>query len=49
MSDIVSLPPWAHGNPEVFVATMREALESEHVSEKLPDWIDLIFGSAAIR
>ena len=50
----VDLPPWAHGSPEVFVRTQREALESEHVSQHLHQWVDLIFGSkqrgeAAVR
>jgi Beige/BEACH domain len=40
----VELPPWAKGSPERFVEVMRAALESEHCSEMLPDWIDLIFG-----
>eukprot|EP00916_Digyalum_oweni_P012010 GHVL01019890.1.p1 GENE.GHVL01019890.1~~GHVL01019890.1.p1 ORF type:complete len:855 (+),score=181.88 GHVL01019890.1:170-2734(+) len=40
----VQLPPWAEGNPEKFLLTMREALESDIVSQDLPDWIDLIFG-----
>ncbi len=26
----VSLPPWAKGSPETFVAKQREALESEY-------------------
>eukprot|EP01071_Lankesteria_metandrocarpae_P009361 Lankesteria_metandrocarpae@DN5184_c0_g1_i1.p1 len=40
----VALPPWAHSNVSTFLRIMREALESEHVSARLPDWIDLIFG-----
>ena len=40
----VELPPWAKGSPEVFVETMRAALESEHVSARLHHWIDLVFG-----
>ncbi|CAK8986108.1 BEACH domain-containing protein B (BEACH-domain homolog B) [Durusdinium trenchii] len=43
----VELPPWAQGSPHRFVATMREALESEHVSQHLHQWIDLIFGFKA--
>ncbi|EQC41942.1 hypothetical protein SDRG_00794 [Saprolegnia diclina VS20] len=39
----VELPPWAH-SPREFVAKLREALESEHVSAHLHEWIDLIFG-----
>lgn len=40
----VILPPWAKGDPRVFIAKQREALESPHVSKHLPKWIDLIFG-----
>ncbi|KAJ3445193.1 beige/beach-related [Anaeramoeba flamelloides] len=40
----VILPPWANGSPYEFIRTMREALESEYVSEHLNEWIDLIFG-----
>lgn len=40
----VALPLWAKGSPEAFVKTLREALESEHVSNNLHHWIDLIFG-----
>lgn len=39
----VKLPPWADG-PHDFVTKMRAALESEHVSAKLHEWIDLVFG-----
>ncbi|CUG92603.1 Hypothetical protein, putative [Bodo saltans] len=42
--DAVTLPPWAQGSPHVFVAVMRMALESEHVSQRLHKWIDLVFG-----
>jgi len=37
------LPPWA-ASAEGFVEQHRAALESEHVSEHLHLWIDLIFG-----
>eukprot|EP01083_Nonionella_stella_P006087 17617_1 len=40
----VKLPPWAHQSPQTFIVTMRSALESEHVSAHLHEWIDLIFG-----
>ncbi|KAJ7525246.1 hypothetical protein O6H91_17G043300 [Diphasiastrum complanatum] len=40
----VALPLWAKGSPEEFVRKNREALESEHVSGILNQWIDLIFG-----
>ena len=39
----VELPYWATG-PEDFVAQHRAALESEHVSAHLHEWIDLVFG-----
>lgn len=42
--DDVQLPPWSEGSPRKFVETMRAALESDHVSESLHHWIDLIFG-----
>ncbi|CAK9169218.1 unnamed protein product, partial [Ilex paraguariensis] len=41
--DLVQLPPWAE-NPVDFIHKHRMALESEHVSEHLHEWIDLIFG-----
>lgn len=42
--DTVELPPWAKGDPKIFIARHREALESEHVSRHLHQWIDLVFG-----
>ncbi|KAL8933905.1 MAG: hypothetical protein Q9216_006161, partial [Gyalolechia sp. 2 TL-2023] len=42
--DTVALPPWAKGDPKIFIAKNREALESEYVSKNLHHWIDLIFG-----
>lgn len=40
----VQLPPWAKNSPSNFISKLREALESEYVSENLHHWIDLIFG-----
>ncbi|KAH8660641.1 hypothetical protein BGZ60DRAFT_530657 [Tricladium varicosporioides] len=42
--DTVQLPPWAKGDPKIFIAKHREALESPYVSKHLHQWIDLIFG-----
>lgn len=42
--DDVKLPPWANGEPKIFIAKNREALESPYVSQHLHEWIDLIFG-----
>ncbi|KAK3330480.1 hypothetical protein B0H66DRAFT_598017 [Apodospora peruviana] len=42
--DNVELPPWAKGDPKIFIAKHREALESPYVSQKLHQWIDLVFG-----
>ncbi|KAH7037609.1 LOW QUALITY PROTEIN: WD repeat and FYVE domain-containing protein [Microdochium trichocladiopsis] len=39
--DHVELPPWAKGDPKIFIAKHREALESP---QHLHSWIDLIFG-----
>lgn len=41
--DDVILPPWSK-DPFEFIRLHREALESEFVSDKLNEWIDLIFG-----
>lgn len=43
-SNDVVLPPWAKGDPKIFIAKNREALESPYVSANLNLWIDLIFG-----
>ena len=40
----VKLPPWANGDPEIFIAKHRQALESSHVTQNLHHWIDLVFG-----
>ena len=40
----VELPPWAKGDPRIFIARQREALESPFVSKNLHKWIDLVFG-----
>ena len=42
--DSVILPPWAKGDPKVFIQKHREALESPYVSQHLHEWIDLVFG-----
>ncbi|KAI8839278.1 hypothetical protein BC829DRAFT_447224 [Chytridium lagenaria] len=42
--DDILLPPWAKGDPRLFILKHREALESEYVSAHLHEWIDLIFG-----
>ncbi|XP_043507694.1 protein FAN-like isoform X2 [Frieseomelitta varia] len=39
----VQLPLWANG-PVHFVQVLRNALESDYVSQNLHHWIDLIFG-----
>ena len=42
--DSVTLPPWAKGDPKIFLTKHREALESPYVRRNLPQWIDLVFG-----
>ena len=42
--DTVELPPWAKGDPKIFIAKHREALENDYVSRHLHQWIDLVFG-----
>ncbi|KAE8693827.1 early nodulin-55-2-like [Hibiscus syriacus] len=41
--DSVKLPPWAQSSVD-FIHKHRMALESDHVSAHLHEWIDLIFG-----
>ncbi|KAI0191931.1 beige/BEACH domain-containing protein [Astrocystis sublimbata] len=43
VNDVI-LPPWAKGDPKIFIAKHREALESPYVSQNLHQWIDLVFG-----
>ena len=43
--DNVVLPPWAKGDPNIFITKHREALESPYVSRHLHKWIDLVFGN----
>ena len=40
----VILPKWANNDPFYFVYMHRKALESDFVSEKLSNWIDLLYG-----
>ena len=40
----VILPKWSKNSSSQFIKIMREALESDFVSENLHKWIDLIFG-----
>ncbi|OJJ48396.1 hypothetical protein ASPZODRAFT_62592 [Penicilliopsis zonata CBS 506.65] len=42
--DSVELPPWAKGDPKIFITKHREALESPYVTQNLHHWIDLVFG-----
>jgi hypothetical protein len=43
--DHFEFPTWAKDNPYHFVYLNRIILESEIVTERLPNWINLIFGS----
>ena len=43
VNDVI-LPNWAKTHPRLFVKMNKKALESSKVSEKLNEWIDLIFG-----
>ena len=43
MSDF-ELPSWSKDDPRKFTLILRKLLENEKVSEKLNNWIDLIFG-----
>ena len=46
--DTVVLPKWANGSTRTFIQTMRDALESDHVSHTIHDWIDLVFGASQL-
>ncbi|KAI8422153.1 hypothetical protein MSG28_006064 [Choristoneura fumiferana] len=41
--DAVELPPWA-ADARLFTLVHRQALEAPLVTERLPHWIDLVFG-----
>ena len=43
--DAVVLPKWANLVTRTFIQTMRDGLESDHVSHTIHDWIDLVFGA----
>jgi len=43
INDIL-LPNWAKNEPRLFVKMNKKALESSKVSERINEWIDLIFG-----
>lgn len=40
----VIMPNWAMNNPRIYIKMNKKAIESPIVSEKISDWIDLIFG-----
>jgi len=42
--DNVVLPLWCKSDPRLFITIMRQALESNYVTNNLNNWIDLIFG-----
>jgi len=46
--DNIVLPKWANGCARTFIETMRDALESDHVSHTIHDWIDLVFGASQL-
>jgi len=43
VNDVI-LPSWARNDPRLFAKMNKKALESSKISEKLSEWIDLIFG-----
>ena len=40
----VTLPEWAEDSGYLFISKHKEMLESPEVSEKINDWINIIFG-----
>ncbi|XP_041043517.1 lysosomal-trafficking regulator isoform X2 [Carcharodon carcharias] len=41
----VNLPPWARNDPRLYILIHRQALESDHISQTICNWIDLVFGN----
>ena len=41
----VAIPDWAQGNGYLFIGKHKEMLESPEISEKINEWIDIIFGN----
>jgi hypothetical protein len=41
----IALPPWAKGSGYLFINKHRELLESPAISDKINEWINIIFGS----
>ncbi len=41
----ITLPNWAKGSGYLFINKHRELLESPEISEKINEWINIIFGS----
>lgn len=44
----LKVPDWCNGSPDEFVRMHRQLLESDLVSQKLNNWIDLVFGFKVI-
>ena len=41
----IDLPPWAKESGYMFINKHRELLESPEISEKINEWLNIIFGS----
>ena len=41
----IALPPWSKASGYLFINKHRELLESPEISEKINEWINIIFGS----
>ena len=41
----VEMPKWANGNGYIFINKHKKMLESPEISEKINDWLSLIFGN----
>ena len=44
LCDHVKVPDWANGSGYIFISKHKEMLESPEISEKINEWIDIIFG-----